>query len=80
MGIKAAFGILPDGRFSWRFKLANLILGDDLRTNLSFAKTRLEKALGFSGGRSELNAVLCQNNIRNALRDVDELLQYPKVD
>ena len=80
MGIKSALGIFADDKHSWRFKLANLLLGDDLRINLAFAKMRMEKALSFSGVKSDLGVALCQNNIRNALRDINELLEYPGVD
>ena len=75
MGIKGAFDIIGDKRFSWRFKLANLILGDDLRLNLAFAKMRLENALDYVEKSSELS----KKNIVRAIRDIDELWRYPEL-
>ena len=78
MKFRETIEILRDDRFSWRFKLANLIMNDDLRLNLAFARNRMKRALEYSGKRSELCITVCENNIRNAIRDIDELWNYPE--
>ena len=42
--LQNAIDTIKDDRFSWRFKLCNIIMNDKLRENIAFPAARIEQA------------------------------------
>ena len=74
-----------DSSFSWRFKLANWIMGDELRFNLAVIRINLNKMSEMIDRAAELNRDLTPEELRffkifhinRAILDIDRLWKYP---
>ena len=78
MKLKDIIHIIRDKRFSWRFKLADIILHDTLRPNLAFIRIRAKEAISFLESRAndpKLKYAIRQN--KAIIKDTEELFQYP---
>ena len=83
--IKAFFVDVFDSRFSWRFKLANWIMGDELRFNLAVIRMNLNKISEKIDRAAELNRDLAPEELRffkifyinRLILDIDQLWKYP---
>lgn len=75
-GIMDFFEMLFDNRFSWRFKIANWILGDDLRMNLALARSQIAAAIDSIKYLEKSPRAI--SRLRRAMRYIDELWKYPQ--
>lgn len=67
------FEMLFDKRLSWRFKIANWILGDDLRLNLAIARSNIISAAEYVDKSPKFATM----RMHRAVRCIDELWRYP---
>ena len=67
------FEVVFDKRFSWRFKIANWIMGDELRLNLAFAR----RAAIDAAEHAEKSPRFAVMRLHRAVECIDELWTYP---